>query len=68
MKEDLCLHSTTIGDSIKWHARLGHVNFETIKAKISRELVVGIPQITIEKRYVVHVCLLGKQARQAFPK
>lgn len=67
LKEDLCLQTAAMGDSSRWHARLGHVNFETIRSMISRELVEGIPQLAIE-REVCGSCLLGKQARQVFPK
>ncbi|KAL0837482.1 hypothetical protein Bca101_089372 [Brassica carinata] len=34
IKEDVSLLSTTTTESTKWHARLGHVNLETMKAMI----------------------------------
>ena len=67
LKEDLCLQSASMGDSSIWHTRLGHVNYKTMKSMISRELVIGISQISIEKE-ICGSCLLGKQARQVFPK
>ena len=67
VKDNLCLQSTSMGDSATWHDRLGHMNYETMKSMISRELVIGIPQMTCEKE-ICGSCLLGKQARQVFPK
>ena len=62
-----CLQIAAPTDSSKWHARLGHVNIETIKVMISKGLVVGLPDITIEKETCVS-CLLGKQTRKPFPQ
>ena len=67
LKEDLCLYSLSMGDCNMWHSRLGHVNLETIKHMIQRDLVKGIPQVKFEKE-ICGSCMLGKQARQAFPK
>ena len=67
LKEELCLHSTMLGDSNIWHSRLGHVNQETIRYMMQRDLVTGMPQQKIEKE-VCGSCMLGKQARQPFPK
>ena len=61
----LNLSSTT--ESKRWHARLGHINFESLKGMIQKKLVLGIPSINIEKE-VCGSCLLGKQARHSFPK
>ena len=62
-----CLLSTASSESSKWHARLGHLNDETMKIMINRNLVVGIPNITAEKKTCVS-CLLGKQTRKPFPQ
>ncbi|KNA02863.1 hypothetical protein SOVF_214620, partial [Spinacia oleracea] len=62
-----CLQMIGISESSKWHARLGHVNLDTIKLMITKELVSGIPKIAIEKETCVS-CLLGKQTRQSFPQ
>lgn len=67
IKESMGLLMTAINESNRWHVRLGHINLETMKAMIQRELVVGIPQIIIEKE-VCGLCLLGKQTRQSFPQ
>lgn len=62
-----CLQLVASSDSSRWHARLGHISFETIKAMVIKELVVGISSGPKEKETCAS-CLLGKQARQAFPK
>ena len=62
-----CLLTTSISESGKWHARLGHVNTETMKLMINKELVTGIPRITVEKETCV-ACLYGNQTRQSFPQ
>ena len=51
-----------MSESNKWHARLGHVNTETMKAMISSKLVAGIPSIEVEKDTCTS-CLLGKQIK-----
>lgn len=50
IKEDLSLLSTTTSDSTKWHARLGHINLETMRSMVQRELVIGVPKFDIEKK------------------
>ena len=67
VKTTTCLHISTERKSSRWHARLGHVNLETIRNMMQRELVLGIPSVKLEKE-VCGSCLLGKQARQTFPK
>ena len=59
IKDNICLLSTATNTSNRWHARLGHVNFETIQSMVQRELVTGIPRMTFEKS-VCGSCLLGK--------
>lgn len=62
-----CLQITAATESSVWHARLGHVNLETLKLMLKKELVTGIPDITIKRETCVS-CLLGKQARKPFPQ
>lgn len=58
---------TEITKSNRWHARLGHINLTTMKAMIQKELVTGVPNISVNSE-VCSSCLLGKQARQSFPQ
>ncbi|KAG7582977.1 Zinc finger CCHC-type [Arabidopsis suecica] len=67
IKEPMCLYSSTQTDSERWHARLGHINLETLKSMVKKELVRGISQINFEKK-ICGSCLLGKQTRQVFPQ
>ena len=66
LKETMCYLSTATSESSRWHARLGHINMETMNSMIQRDLVAGIPHIDVEKK-ICGSCLLGKQARQTFP-
>lgn len=61
-----CLQLRTLSDSEKWHARLGHIGSDSMRTMVNKELVVGIPNITVVKE-TCEACLLGKQARQVFP-
>ena len=62
-----CLQLKTSTQSSIWHSRLGHVNTETMKMMINKELVVGIPDIKVDKETCAS-CLCGKQTRQPFPQ
>lgn len=44
-----CLQLVSFSDSTKWHACLGHIGTDTMKTMINKELVTGIPKLTIEK-------------------
>lgn len=46
---------------------MGHINYDTIKTMVQKGLVIGIPQVAIEKN-VCGSCLLGKQTRHSFPQ
>ena len=54
-------------ESSRWHARMGHVNTETMKTMIKKKLVTGLPSIDVEKE-TCRSCLLGKQTRKPFPQ
>lgn len=62
-----CLYLAAESESARWHARLGHANIETIRNMMRKELALGIPKGHIEAN-VCGSCMLGKQARHAFPK
>lgn len=62
-----CLQMTLPTESSRWHAQLGHINTETMKAMINKQLVTSIPHIAIGKEKSVS-CLKGKQTRQSFPQ
>ncbi|WZZ07843.1 hypothetical protein YC2023_093764 [Brassica napus] len=62
-----CLQLTEISESATWHARLGHVSTDTMNMMISKEMITGIPNISVEEGTCTS-CLMGKQARASFPK
>ena len=62
-----CLQNEILSESDRWHARLGHIGRNSMKSMIKKELVAGIPSVYIGKE-TCSSCLLGKQARNAFPK
>ena len=61
-----CLQAVTM-ESSRWHARLGHVNSETMKTMIKTNLVTGIPNLEVEKETYTS-CLHGKKTKQSFPQ
>lgn len=62
-----CLQIQSCTDPEVWHARLGHINKETMRMMISKELVVGVPKISHNTDACVS-CLRGKQTRKPFPQ
>nr|GEW33120.1 zinc finger, CCHC-type [Tanacetum cinerariifolium] len=63
----VCLLANLKEDTRLWHARLGHLNFESLKSMAQRDLVQGIPAI----KHTTQVCdvfLIGKHSRVPFPK
>ncbi|XP_013601206.1 PREDICTED: uncharacterized protein LOC106308606 [Brassica oleracea var. oleracea] len=57
-----CLQLSTDGVSTTWHARHEHVGLETMRTMIIREIVTGIPNMTVDKETCAS-CLMGKQMR-----
>lgn len=63
----LCLNMRLEDQTWKWHARLGHISFRTLKTMSQNKMVRGLPQINDEAK-ICESCLVGKQTRQGFPK
>nr|GEW45238.1 retrovirus-related Pol polyprotein from transposon TNT 1-94 [Tanacetum cinerariifolium] len=63
----VCLLANLKEDTWLWHARLGHLNFESLKSMAQRDLVQGIPAIK-HTTQVCDVCLIEKHSRASFPK
>ena len=51
----------TLDESMKWHRRLGHINFKTINKIVKDGLVRGLPQKRFENDQTCIACLKGKQ-------
>lgn len=62
-----CLQMDALDNSTIWHARLGHIGAEALKTMVRKELVIGMPEISVEKETCAS-CMFGKQSRQPFPK
>ncbi|KAD6453316.1 hypothetical protein E3N88_08021 [Mikania micrantha] len=60
-----CLSAEMLEAAWLWHARLGHLNFDTMKQL--RNVVEGVPTIVHPNR-VCEACLAGKHTRKGFPK
>ena len=62
-KKDLtCLVAkATLDESMKWHRRIGHINFKTINKIVKNGLVRGLPQKRFENDQTCIACLKGKQ-------
>lgn len=67
LKDSSYLNLAATNESRKWHAQFGHINLETIKSMIQKELVIGLPNVTFGKE-VCGSCLMGKQIRHVFPQ
>nr|GEY75361.1 zinc finger, CCHC-type [Tanacetum cinerariifolium] len=63
----VCLLANLKDDTWLWHARLGHLNFESLRSTAQRDLVHGIPVIK-HTTQICNVCLIGKHSRAPFPK
>jgi hypothetical protein len=50
-----------------WHGRLGHVNFQSLKMLVEKEMAGGIPLIDHPDQ-VCQSCLAAKQTRCSFPQ
>lgn len=62
-----CLQLEVASDSNKWHARLGHIGVDSMRSMVKKKLVVGIPEIEVERETCAS-CLMGKQTRSVFPQ
>lgn len=62
-----CLKLEVQCDSARWHAWLGHIEVDSMKRMIQKEVVHGIPKMEVE-RETCGSCLGGKQTRRVFPQ
>ena len=49
----------------KWHERMGHLNFNSLKMLQKKNMVVGLPQIE-EPKKICGKCCEGKQPRKSY--
>nr|GEU31529.1 putative ribonuclease H-like domain-containing protein [Tanacetum cinerariifolium] len=61
-KDLTCLVTKASADEcMKWHRRLGHLNFKTMKKLVRHNLVRGLPTKCFENDHTCTACLKGKQ-------
>ncbi|GAU35215.1 hypothetical protein TSUD_204910 [Trifolium subterraneum] len=48
-----------------WHARIGHLNFKSLRELGTNHMVNGLPIIKVPEK-VCKVCMIGKQTRKSF--
>jgi Integrase core domain/GAG-pre-integrase domain len=63
----MCLKTIVESDTRLWHARYGHVNFQSLKKMCQETLVEGLPRIECLKE-ACRGCTVGKQRRLPFPQ
>lgn len=63
----VCLQAKITNDAWKWHARMGHVNFDSLRKMSSKRMVLGLPHLEQENQFC-ESCLVGKQTRTSFPQ
>ena len=66
IEEQKFLQTQTQCEASRWHARLGHLGADAMKAMISKELVAGLPELRVEKE-ICNSCLRAKQTMRPFP-
>lgn len=68
IRDNLSLLSRTTSVSSRWHARLGHINLDTMKSMVQRELVSGVPQFEIEKKVCGSCLMVNRQDKRSLSK
>ena len=51
-----------------WHARFGHLNFNSLLRLHKNDMVFGLPHLETPVKHVCEGCVLGKMQRLSFPK
>ncbi|KAJ9540465.1 hypothetical protein OSB04_026971 [Centaurea solstitialis] len=65
-KEKICLLSkASKEDSWLWHHRLSHQNFKDMHKLVSKELLVGMPELRLGKDALCPACAHGKMKRSS---
>lgn len=61
-----CLLGSSEETSWLWHARLGHVNFQSLKRMAEKKIVLGLPNME-QPVQLCKGCIDGKHSRNPFP-
>jgi GAG-pre-integrase domain len=62
-----CLQVDMKNKSELWHLRFGHLHYSGLKELAKKNMVHGLPDMDYSKKFC-EGCVLGKQARNIFPK
>ena len=62
-----CLKACYKDNAWLWHLRFGHLNFGGLKLLSEKEMVKGLPSISLPDQFC-EGCLLGKHFRKSFPR
>jgi GAG-pre-integrase domain/Integrase core domain len=62
----VCLKTSIEVDSQMWHARYGHINFQSLRKLSQGNIVEGLLEIEC-KEGMCRGCVIGKQRRSSFP-
>nr|GEX15800.1 hypothetical protein [Tanacetum cinerariifolium] len=68
LKESLTrlVAKATLDESMLWHKRLGHINFNNINKLVKDNLVIGLPLKRFENDQTFVACLKGKQHKASW--
>jgi hypothetical protein len=58
--QPVCLSARAEEEAWKWHARLGHLNFQALRTMARKEMVRGLPELT-QVNQLCGGCMAGKQ-------
>ena len=62
----MCMSATIIEDAeALWHLRYGHLNFRSLSELSSKDLVHGLPKLSVKKS-ICEICMKSKQSRLPF--
>ena len=64
--QPVCLSVRAEEEAWKWHARLGHLNFQAMRTLARKEMVRGLPELT-QVNQLCEGCMASKQRRTPFP-
>ncbi|XP_070053338.1 spindle pole body component 110-like [Nicotiana tomentosiformis] len=65
-KNELTYLSVLDSDLLLWYKRLGHASLSQLNKLVSKDLVIGLPNIKSKKDIVCEACGRGKHVRSSF--
>ena len=64
----LAVHTSSMAEMELWHARFGHLNFNSLLHLQKKDMVIGLPTLESIEKHACEGCILGKMHRASFPK